>query len=114
MAGTLSVLGIHQGRISLFCLRNQPNDDANLEANEDEDSLTPTAPVLHDSLMLLRLLLAADEARESLKRCWTRRRFSDSLPDEEEDDESVEVLQLRAILRSEALRDGMRLPDRQT
>jgi len=72
MAGTLSVLGIHQGRISLFCLRNQPKDEANLEANDDDDSLAPTptpAFVLEDSLMLLRLLLAAEEARESLKRC---------------------------------------------
>ena len=114
MAGTLSVLGNHQGIISLFCLRNQPNDEANLEANEDDDSLAPPPPIAaDDSLMLLRLLLAAEDALESLNRdCdWTKRRRSDSLPDDE--DESVEVLQLRAMLLSDALRDGIRLPERQ-
>ena len=69
MAGTLSVLGNHQGIISLFCLRNQPNDEANLEANEDDDSLAPPPPIAaDDSLMLLRLLLAAEDALESLNR----------------------------------------------
>ena len=90
----LSVLGIHQGMISLFCLRNQPNDEASLAAKE----VSPAPP---DGSRLFRLEELADSLiRETERLCdWTR---SDSV-----DDESVEVLQLRAMLRAEAFRDGM-------
>ena len=84
--------------ISLFCLRSQPNEEANLAAKEDS-----AAPL--DGSRLLRLEELADSLiRETERLCWTR---SDSV----DVDESVEVLQLRAMLRAEALRDGMWLRD---
>lgn len=79
--------------ISLFCLRNQPKEEANLAAKEDSDPPP-------DGSRLLRLEELADSLiRETERLCGTR---SDSV-----EDESVEVLQLRAMLRAEALRDGM-------
>jgi len=59
MAGILSVLGNHQGIISLFCLRNQPKEEASLEA-KDEDSARPPP----DGSRLFRF----DELAESLIR----------------------------------------------
>lgn len=80
--------------MSLFCLRNQPKEEANLAAKED--SLPPP-----DGSKLLRFEEAAESLTRDTERLCGRR--SDSV----EVDESVDVLQLRAMLRAEALRDGM-------
>lgn len=91
------MLGSHHGMISLFCLRNQPKDEASLAANDDDSAKAPL-----DGSMLLRLEeLAESLMRETERLCCGRR--SDSV----DVDESVDVLQLRAMLRAEALRDGM-------
>ena len=78
--------------ISLFCLRSQPNEEASLAAKLD----SPEPPDWPDAsrMPLLRLEEAADDFLAAAR--------SDSV-----DDESVDVLQLRAMLRADGLRDGM-------
>ena len=86
--------------MSLFCLRSQPKEEANLAAKDD----SPPPPPLDGSKLLRFEEVDADAEslmRETDRLCGTC--GSDSV----EVDESVDVLQLRAMLRTEALRDGM-------
>ena len=80
LSGTLSLLGSHHGRISDGCLRSHPNVALILDANDDSAGGLPQALSL-----AARLLAVSDSAEE----------------------ESVDVLDARVILRAEVFRDGM-------